>query len=84
MGKCPKASDPCRLCGLSVYDTWEAADVVRALYPAHGHLIARGALSAAHGTIKRTGKRNPHHYTWWPYEGVDRIAPFQIQLVAEQ
>jgi hypothetical protein len=83
LGKSLKGADRCRLCGISLYDTWEAADIARANFPAIGDLIARGKLTEANGLFKQTGT-NLHHYTWWPFEGVDRVSPFQIQLVAGQ
>jgi hypothetical protein len=75
LGKRPKGSDPCRLRGLSVFDSWEAANVARLNFPSLGHLIARGTLTSTHGQIKQTGRH--HHFTWWPYEGIDRAAPFE-------
>lgn len=41
-------------------------------------MIAKGTLVAAHGKACLTKGMQPTHTTWWPYEGVDRIAPFVV------
>lgn len=76
-GKLPKA-DPCLRCGLSVFRVQEDAINQQRLMPKLGKLIARAALSAAHGKACLTKGQQPSHTTWWPYEGVDRAALFVI------
>lgn len=39
-------------------------------------------LAAEHGTTLLTTGQQPTHTTWWPYEGVARVALFSV--VAEE
>lgn len=76
-GKLPKA-DPCLRCGLSVFRLLEDALNQQKLFPKHGNKIAKALLEATHGKACLTRGQLPTHTTWWPYEGVDRAAPFVV------
>jgi hypothetical protein len=77
LGRTRKGVDPCTHFGISVFDTWEGADVARQNFPQLGEFIACGTLSAEHGKIKLTNPLTRHH-TWWPCDGIDRVAPFKV------
>ena len=72
----PKAP-PCLRAGLSTFRTVEDAERMVQLFPVLGSHIARGALDASYGLAMLTPGRQPTHSTVWPYEGVDRLAPFR-------
>jgi hypothetical protein len=77
LGLVRKGTDPCVLCGLSVYDTLEAAINARSNFPILGDQIARGSLTDDHGKMK---KGRAHHWTWWPFENVARAALFKTMV----
>lgn len=76
-GKLPKA-DPCLRCGLSVFRDLEDAINQQRLLPKLGRGIARALLTAVHGKACPTKGQQPTHTTWWPFEGVDRSALFEV------
>jgi len=76
-GKLPRA-DPCLRCGLSVFRVLEDALNQQKLLPKLGNRIAKALLEAAFGKACLTKGQQPTHTTWWPYEGVDRAAPFIV------
>ncbi len=78
-GTVRKGGDLCKRCGLSIFDNWEGANAARLNFPALGEHIACGNLNAVHGKIMQTGA-NPHHCTWWPYDGLDRLSLFEVIL----
>ena len=75
LGKFPKA-DPCKRVGLSLLRTLDDAIHQTKLFPMRGNLIFRGDLNPSHGKTLLTKGRLPTHTTWWPFEGIDRAAPF--------
>jgi hypothetical protein len=77
LGLARRHADPCRRCGLSIFRTFDAAAVARSNFPTLGEFIASGALDLSHGKVAQTGS-NRYHCTWWPYESVDRVTPFEI------
>ena len=75
-GQLPYAENRCMLVGLSVlHSIGDARRKIRR-YPRLGTLVAKGELNSAHG--KLTGQRRYGHLTWWPFENVDRAAPFEV------
>lgn len=75
LGKLTKAN-PCRRVGLSLLRSLDDAIHQTELFPKHGKLIFRGDLNSSHGKTLPTKGTLPTHTTWWPYEGIDRAAPF--------
>lgn len=74
-GAAPNA-DPCLRAGLSVMRTKEDALHMARLFRRMWKFVARGTLDPTHGKLKLTERKVPSHATWWPYDGVDRLAPF--------
>lgn len=70
------SANPCMRAGLSLLRSTDDATHQTNLFPKLGKLIFCGSLSAEHGKTKLTGGKLPTHTTWWPYEGIDRVAPF--------
>lgn len=75
MGKLPDA-DPCLRRGLSVFPHVKGAIHQAHLFPKLGSLLACGTFQPHHGVIKKTPGKAPGHTTWWPYQGVNRVEPF--------
>ena len=75
LGAAPKAN-PCKRVGLSLLKTLDDAIHQTELFPKHGKLIFRGDLNSSHGKTQLTKGTLPTHTTWWPFEGLDRAAPF--------
>jgi len=69
---------PCKRRGLSTYRKKEDAIHQQGLYPRLGRYIAAGELNATHGKVDVPRSPRNSHVTWWPYDGVDRVAPFRI------
>ena len=71
----------CMRHGLSVFrDLTEARHLTR-IFPKLGSLVFRGELTADHGKVRQTpAKTRPSHTTWWPYQEIDRSAPFQLEI----
>lgn len=85
LGKLPDA-DPCLRRGISVFPHMKGAVHQARLLPRLGSFIACGSFKAHHGLIKRTNGRAPDHTTWWPYQGVNRLEPFDnvVEIPAVQ
>lgn len=71
-------ANPCLRRGLSVFTEIEGAVHMHELFPKIGEFVAKGTLTGEHGKSKPTEGKHPAHSTWWPYEGVERKAPFQV------
>ena len=75
-------SNPCRRCSLSVYKSLKIARDrlvglrVRNPKRAERH-IARGELTPSDGKLSQAGK-DPDHFEWWVFEGVERHRSFQV------
>lgn len=72
--------DECKACGVSVNATIEGAQETRRRSSRlRNRVIAEGALGREHGEILPTTSQTcDDHLTWWPLEGIDRKAPFQM------
>ena len=81
MGK-NKGKDECLRRALSVFRTEEDAAHNAELFPYLGKLIARATLESTHGKVRPIGK--PTHTSWWPREGIDRVALFKVSRLEEQ
>ena len=72
-GRMPKAP-ACLRCGLSVFDLRADAVHMSMLFSRIGAYVAEIELRPPHGKTELTPGRRPSHRTWWPHEGVDRLA----------
>jgi hypothetical protein len=67
---------PCRRRGLSILSSLEAAEHHQELFKDR-KVIVTANLLPEHGVVKATPTRDqPNHYTWWPPNGLNRLAPF--------
>lgn len=68
-------SEGCRACGVSVYESLEAAKHRLKIQPSLGSHIARGQIGGEVG-VHRLTSQDSGHICWWPYVQVDRIRCF--------
>lgn len=69
----------CLRVGLSTLRTFIDAEHLTRMNRRLGSVIYRGELDATHGKSKLTSSRqSPSHTTWWPCEGIDRVARFTV------
>jgi hypothetical protein len=74
LGLAPSAP-ACNRRALSVYRTRETACHRLKLSPRLRTAVASATLNPADGKLKLTNPRSGH-ISWWPFDGVDRLAPF--------
>jgi hypothetical protein len=74
LGTAPNA-DPCRRCAVSVFNSPEGARHRQRLSPRLGDAISEGTLTPESGKTRLTNATG--HISWWPYEGIDRVALFE-------
>ena len=80
-GKQSSPRDYCKACALSVFPSREGAQHMISAFPFIGNHVSHGALSTAHGKIKRTGGLRPDHQSWWVYS---RVSPHEFFSVLSE